>query len=303
MKIIFMGTPDFAVPILEALSKKYEIALVVSQPNRAKKKGVEVLTPVAQFAKNNNLPLFQPEHIKDDNAPIMESDADMMVTAAYGQYIPSFILNKFKHAINVHGSLLPRHRGGAPIQRSLMQGDLKTGVTIMSMTKKLDAGLIYAMKEYVIKEDDNSSTVFNELSLIGRDLLLDVIDDIYNDKNLGVEQDEALATYSPNILPAEEEIHLDNNTKDIINQIKGLAMNPGAYLLVNDIKIKVYKASKVEDNSNLKPGTVINTKKCIVLKTKDAAISLDLVLMPGKKIISGKDFSNGQKIFITGEVI
>ena len=185
MKIIFMGTPDFAVPILEALSKKYEIALVVSQPNRAKKKGVEVLTPVAQFAKNNNLPLFQPEHIKDDNAPIMESDADMMVTAAYGQYIPSFILNKFKHAINVHGSLLPRHRGGAPIQRSLMQGDLKTGVTIMSMTKKLDAGLIYAMKEYVIKEDDNSSTVFNELSLIGRDLLLDVIDDIYNDKNLG----------------------------------------------------------------------------------------------------------------------
>jgi len=303
MKILFMGTPSFAVPILEALSKKYEISLVVSQPNRMKKKGLQVKTPVAEFAEANNLKLFQPESIKDDNLEIMSCDADILVTAAYGQYIPSFILNKFKHAINVHGSILPYHRGGAPIQRCLIEGDKKTGVTIMSMTKKLDAGLIYAIKEYEILDDDNASTLFDKLSIIGRDLLLDTIEDIYNDKNLGVMQNEEEATYSPNISPEEEVIDLNKNSIDIVNQIRGLAMNPGAYLKVSDIKLKVFKASIVEDNSNKAPGTVLNTKKCIVLKTKDSAISLDLVLMPGKKIISGKDFSNGQKIFITNEVI
>lgn len=303
MKIVFMGTPDFAVPILDALNKKYEVKLVVSQPNRQKKKGVEIKTPVAEYATSNNLLLFQPEKIKEDNEIIMSCDADILVTAAYGQYIPSYILEKFKCAINVHGSLLPKHRGGAPIQRAIMQGDKFTGVTIMSMTKKLDAGLMYKKGEYEIKEDDTATKVFNELSIIGRDLLMSSIEDIYNGINKGEAQNEDEATFSPNILPEEEKIDLSDTSVNIINKIKGLAYNPGAYLEVKGTKIKVFMAKEVKEYPNEVPGFVINTKKCIVIKTKDSAISLEQVLVPGKKIISGKDFSNGQKFFIQGEVI
>ena len=139
MKIIFMGTPEFSVPILKALNEKYEVCLVVSQPNRVKKKGVLLDTPVAACAKELNLELFQPTAIKDDYQKILDMNADVLVTAAYGQYVPTKILNSFKKCLNVHASLLPKHRGGAPIQRCLINGDSKTGVAIMEMVKRLDA--------------------------------------------------------------------------------------------------------------------------------------------------------------------
>ncbi|MBQ9124258.1 MAG: methionyl-tRNA formyltransferase [Acholeplasmatales bacterium] len=303
MKIVFMGTPEFAVPILEALNEKYEVCLAVSQPNRVKKKGVLLDTPVASKAKELGIELFQPEKISSDYQKILDMNADMLVTAAYGQYIPSKILNKFKKCINVHGSLLPLHRGGAPIQRCLINGDKKTGVTIMEMTKKLDAGRMYSFKEYEILPEDNNTLLFEKLSIIGRDLLMDSIEDIYNNVNLGIPQDEALASYSPNIAPEEEEIKLNNKAIDIVNRIRGLSYDPGAYLNVNGIKLKIFKANIVEGDSNLLPGTVICTKKKIVLKTLDKAIELLEVLMPGKKIMSGRDFSNGQKIFIEGTII
>ncbi len=302
MKIVFMGTPDFSVPILKALEEKYDVALVISQPNRVKKKGVFVDTPVAACAKELGLHLIQPEHIKDSMEDVI-GKGDILVTAAYGQYVPSKILNSFKKCINVHASLLPHHRGGAPIQRCLMNGDLKTGVTIMEMTKKLDAGKMFAKVEYEIKEDDNNSTLFNKLSLLGRDLLLENIEDIYEGKNLGVEQNEEEATVSPNILPEEEKIDLNDKTVNIINKIRGLAMEPGAYLLVDDIKLKIFKAHDINYIGNEPTGYVLETKKKIVLKTSDSAIELDLVLYPGKKILSGKDFSNGQKLFVKDSLL
>ena len=302
MKIVFMGTPEFSVPILKALNEKYEVTLVISQPNRVKKKGVFLDTPVASCAKELNLNLIQPEKIKD-NMNLVIGKGDILVTAAYGQYVPSKLLNSFKKCINVHASLLPLHRGGAPIQRALMEGDLKTGVTIMEMTKKLDAGRMYAKEEYEIKEDDNNSLLFEKLSIIGRDLLLASIEDIYNGKNEGIEQDEALATVSPNILPEEEKIDLNEKTKNIVNKIKGLAMEPGAYLDIDGIKLKVFKAHDVNYEGCEPTGYVLETKKKIVLKTSDSAIELDLVLYPGKKILSGKDFSNGQKLFIKDSLL
>ena len=303
MKILFMGTPEFSVPILEALNEKYEIALVISQPNRVKKKGVFLDTPVAAKAKELGLNLFQPEHIKEHIDYITGIDADIIVTAAYGQYVPSKILNAFKKCINVHGSILPKYRGGAPIQRCLMNGEKTTGVTIMEMTKKLDAGVMYAKVYYDILEEDNNESLFNKLSIIGRDLLLDNIEDIYNGKNVGEPQDEALATYSPNIAKEEEKIDLNDKTINIINKIRGLAYEPGAYLEVGDIKLKVFKAKEVACEESYEVGYVIDTKKRIVLKTLDSAIELLEVLYPGKKIISGKEFSNGQKLFNCGSVI
>lgn len=297
-----MGTPEFSVPILKALDELYDVALVISQPNRIKKKGVFLDTPVAACAKELGLNLIQPEHIKD-NLDLVIGKGDILVTAAYGQYVPSKILNSFKKCINVHASLLPLHRGGAPIQRCLMEGDLKTGVTIMEMTKRLDAGRMYAKVEYEIEEDDNNSTLFSKLSILGRDLLLESIEDIYNGKNEGIPQNEDEATVSPNILPEEERIDLNDKTENIINKIRGLAMEPGAYLLIDDIKFKIFKAHDIKYSGNEPVGYVLETKKKIVLKTSDSAIELDLVLYPGKKILSGKDFSNGQKLFIKDNLL
>ena len=303
MKIVFMGTPEFSVNVLDKLNSKYEIELVVRQPNRIKKKNELLPTPVAKYAIDNNLELFQPENIKDDYEKILNTEAEILITAAYGQYIPSKILNKFKYKLNVHASLLPKHRGGAPIQRSIMEGDEFTGVSIMEMTKKLDAGKVYAVSKYKILDDDNSTSVFEKLSIIGANLLMDNLEDIINDKNKGLEQDESLATYSKNIAREEEQLDLNKSTIEIINHIRGLANEPGAYINVNGIKFKIFKATKLEDNSNNKPGTVLSVKKGIIIKTIDGAISLDLVLLPGKKIMTGKDFSNGQKLFSEGQYI
>lgn len=298
-----MGTPEFSVPILKALNEKYEVLLVISQPNRVKKKGVLIDTPVASLAKELNLNLIQPEKIADEFEYIKGIGADVLVTAAYGQYVPTKILDLFKYKLNVHGSLLPKHRGGAPIQRCLIEGDKKTGVTIMEMTKKLDAGKMYGVREYEILDSDNSSILFEKLSIIGRDLLLEIIDDIYAGRIEGIAQNEEEATFSKNIDPSEEKLDLNSNALDIRNKVRGLAMEPGSYILVNDIKLKIYDINIIDYEGNEAPGTVLSVKKSITIKVKDKAISLEKLLYPGKKLMSGKDFSNGQKIFKVGEII
>ena len=162
MKLIYLGTPDFSVGPLESLIKAgHEVVLVVSQPNRVKKKGVFIDTPVAAKAKELGLNIIQPETIGEEYEYLKSLEADVLVSAAYGQYVPSKILNLYKKTLNVHGSLLPKHRGGAPIQRAIMNGDDVTGVTIIEMAKKLDAGVMYAKKQYAIKDTDTSDIVFN----------------------------------------------------------------------------------------------------------------------------------------------
>lgn len=301
MKVVFLGTPEFASTILDGIKNNYEVVLVISQPNRVKKKNEYINTPVAEYAKLNNLKLLQPEHIKDIFDELKNINADILITAAYGQYIPSSILNLFKYKLNVHASLLPKRRGGAPIQRALLEGDRVTGVTIMEMAKGLDTGKMYSFEEYEILEEDNSTSLFSKLAIIGKDLLIKSLPDILSGKNQGIEQNESDATFSSNIMPDEEKIDLCDTTFNIINRIRALSYTPGAYILVNNNKIKIFKAHEVENNSTLKPGTVLNTKKEIIIKTKDSAISLDLIQAPGKKMLSGKDFSNGQKIFNIGD--
>ena len=184
-----------------------------------------------------------------------------------------------------------------------MEGDKKTGVTIMEMTKKLDAGKIYGIKEYEILDTDNASILFEKLSIIGRDLLLELFEDIISGKNIGIEQDDKIATFSKNIDKEEEKIDINDTSINIRNKIRGLAYDPGAYLEIDGIRLKIFDVKIVENNSNNKPGTILQTKKEIIIKTKDSAISLESVLYPGKRIMTGKEFSNGQKIFKDGEII
>lgn len=302
MKIVFLGSIEFSKIVLEKLNEKYEVVCVISQPNRVKKKGVFLDTPTAKFAKDNNILLHQPEHIKESVEFLKSLNADVLVSAAYGQYVPSKVLNLFKKTINVHGSLLPKYRGGAPIQRSIMAGDKVTGITLIRMEKALDGGVMYAKKELNILDDEDSDSLFNRLAYLGADLLLENIEDIYNEKNLGEVQDDALATYAPNIEKEEELIDFNNNSKDIINKIRGLSSNPGAYFIFKDTIIKVFKASEVT-GFNGEPGEILITKGGIVIKTLDSAISLDMVLPAGKKLMDGKSFANGQKLFVVGERI
>ena len=303
MKIVFIGTPEFAVPVLEALNEKYEVVLVISQPNRVKKKGVFLDTPVCAKAKELGLNIIQPEKIGDEYEYLKSIDADILVSAAYGQYVPTKILKLYKKTLNVHGSILPKHRGGAPIQRAIMNGDDVTGVTIIEMAKKLDAGLMYAKKEYIIKDTDTSDIVFNELSIIGTNLLMEVIEDVYNGVNVGEVQNEGEATFSPNLTPEEEWISFDKSARMVVRHINSLSSNPGASIKVNDMIIKVYEAEEVVDNSNLAPGTIISLKKQVLIKAKDNAVKINKILVPGKKVLPARDFVNGQKILKELDVI
>ncbi len=304
MKIIFMGTPNFAVPSLEALNEKYEVVLVVSQPAKPEgRKGILKNPPVALKALELGIQLFQPEHIKNEYEYFKNIKADMIVTAAYGQFIPTKILNLYKKCINVHGSLLPHHRGGAPIQRAIINGDKKTGVTIMEMVKKMDAGRMYASSEIPILDSDNNSSLFEKLTIIGKNLLMENIEDIYNGKNEGIMQNEEEATISPNIAPEEEKINFNIDARKVFNLIRGLSDEPGAYCEYNGQRIKIYKASIEKNDSDASPGTIINIKKSLIVKCKTDAISILELQIPGKKRMNVKDFLNGQKLLNLNDII
>lgn len=304
MKIIFMGTPNFAVPSLEALNEKYEVVLVVSQPAKPEgRKGILKNPPVALKALELGIQLFQPEHIKNEYEYFKNIKADMIVTAAYGQFIPTKILNLYKKCINVHGSLLPHHRGGAPIQRAIINGDKKTGVTIMEMVKKMDAGRMYASSEIPILDSDNNSSLFEKLAIIGKNLLIENIEDIYNSKNEGIMQNEEEATISPNIAPEEEKINFNIDARKVFNLIRGLSDEPGAYCEYNGQRIKIYKASIEKNDSDASPGTIINIKKSLIVKCKTDAISILELQIPGKKRMNVKDFLNGQKLLNLNDII
>lgn len=304
MKIIFMGTPNFAVPSLETLNEKYEVVLVVSQPAKPEgRKGILKNPPVALKALELGIQLFQPEHIKNEYEYFKNIKADMIVTAAYGQFIPTKILNLYKKCINVHGSLLPHHRGGAPIQRAIINGDKKTGVTIMEMVKKMDAGRMYASSEIPILDSDNNSSLFEKLAIIGKNLLMENIEDIYNGKNEGIMQNEEEATISPNIAPEEEKINFNIDARKVFNLIRGLSDEPGAYCEYNGQRIKIYKASIEKNDSDASPGTIINIKKSLIVKCKTDAISILELQIPGKKRMNVKDFLNGQKLLNLNDII
>lgn len=304
MKIVFMGTPKFAVPILEALNEKFEISLVVTQADKlvGRKQTLE-FSPVKEKALELGLPVFQPVKLKEDYEAIINSGADVLITAAYGQFVPTKVLKNFKYCLNVHGSLLPRRRGGAPIQRAIIEGDKETGVCIMEMVKGMDQGRVFATSKTPILDTDNCDTMFDKLSIMGRDLLMDNILDIVEGKNPGIPQNEEEATVSPNILPSEEEFNFDDTSRNIFNKIRGLSHEPGAYFVTSNTRVKVYEAQIVENNSDVVPGTVLETKKHLIIKTKDQAIEILKLKVEGKKEMMARDFLNGQKLFVKDNLI
>lgn len=296
-KLIFMGTPDFAATVLEGLldDVNYDVLAVVTQPDRAVGRKKEIkMTPVKEVALAHNLPVYQPEKMSgsDEMAELMTLGADGIVTAAFGQFLPTKLLDSVDFAVNVHASLLPKYRGGAPIHYAIINGDKEAGVTIMEMVKKMDAGDMIAKASTPITDEDNVGTMFEKLAVIGRDLLLKTLPD-YIAGNIKPElQDESKATFSPNITSEEERIDWNKSAREVFNHIRGLYPWPVAHTLLDGKRFKIYEASLAEGQGQ--PGQIIEKgKKTLVVATGDGAISLKTVQPAGKPRMSVVDFLNG----------
>lgn len=296
-KLIFMGTPDFSAAVLNGLldDSNYDVLAVVTQPDRAVGRKKEIkMTPVKEVALAHNLPVYQPEKMSgsEEMAELMTLGADGIVTAAFGQFLPTKLLDSVDFAVNVHASLLPKYRGGAPIHYAIINGEEEAGVTIMEMVKKMDAGDMIAKASTPITDDDNVGTMFEKLAVIGRDLLLKTLPD-YIAGNIKPEpQDESKATFSPNITPEQERIDWNKSARDVFNHIRGLYPWPVAHTLLDGKRFKIYEATLAEGHG--RPGEIIEKgKKSLVVATGDGAISLKTVQPAGKPRMSIVDFLNG----------
>jgi methionyl-tRNA formyltransferase len=308
MKVCFMGSMDFAVPILEGLHKKYGVILVVTQPDRPfGRKQVLKSTPVKIKATELGIEVFQPERIRKDNDRIMEEEFDLIIVAAYGQLIPEKVLFHGRYqAINVHASLLPKYRGGSPMHKAIMDGEKNTGVSIIFMEKSLDSGAILSQAEIEIGDSDNVKDLEDKLSYLGRDLLLDTIEKLLVGKIEAKAQDEKLVSYAYNLKNEDTIIDFKTKAKQINNFVRGLNPWPIAYFFVGDTKIKVFEVEVIDKDISENCGeVVVADKSSLMIQTKAGLISLKRLQMSGKKEMNIKDFMNGagKQLFYEGLIL
>lgn len=298
IKVIFMGTPIFASIILDELIKKYNVIMVVCQPDREKdRKGNIIYSPCKKLAIENNIQVFQPLKIRDEYQKILDMNPDIIITAAYGQIIPDIVLNYPKYgAINVHGSLLPKLRGGAPIHHAIINGDKEIGVTIMYMDKRMDAGDIISQRAIPLTNDMNFDIAYEKLAIIGRDLLIETIPSIINGTNNRIHQNENEVTFGYNITKEEEKINFDDTSMNVYNKIRGLSSVPGAYAIINNKRMKVYSSTISDIKSKNLPGVIEDIRNDgIYVNTKDYIIKLTDIKLEGKKRCPVHEFINGIK--------
>ena len=308
MKIVFMGTPAFAVPSLEMLiAEGYSIAAVVTQPDRPQgRKKVLTPTPVKEAALRHGIPVLQPQRLRSPEAvaELAEYKPDLIVTAAYGQILPKSVLDMPSlGCLNVHGSLLPAYRGGAPIQRSIINGEAVTGITLMYMAEGLDTGDMIAKAEVPIEEPDTAGTMFEKLSQAGAKLLQQELPRLVKGKVDAEPQDEAKATYAPNLTRDDEKIDWSRSSREIYNQIRGLVPYSGGFTLWNGEVFKVWAAANPSSaqvvSSEAQPGTVLGLhEEGIVVKTGDGSLTLLTVQPSGKKAMDAAQFVRGTSLAV-----
>lgn len=297
-RIVFLGTPEFAACVLQGLiDADYNVVAVVSQPDKpVGRKKILMPTPVKEVALKHNIPVYQPTSLRKDFEFLKELDVDMLITTAYGQILSQEVLDIAKiNNINVHASLLPKLRGGAPIHRSIIEGHEKTGVTIMEMVYKMDAGRMYGKKEYAINDEINTTQLFKELAVVGRDLLLETLPLLLENKLEGEVQNEQEVTYAFNIKREEERIDFNNSVKDVHNLIRGLSDVPGAYCIFKEKQFKIYQSKVFSySNDNVEVGTLkIEGKNRLLVKCKDGYLELLSIQLEGKQRMDVKSFLNG----------
>lgn len=299
MKVVFMGTPEFAVPILKLLIDEYDVVGVVTQPDRmVGRKRIITPPPVKELALTHNLKVFQPLKIKEDYQEILALAPDLIVTCAYGQILPEEILQFPKYGcINVHASLLPKLRGGAPIHHAIIDGYKETGITIMYMSKKMDQGDILTQVKTPILDDDTLGSLQYKLGEMAKDLLKSTIPLLIEDKIIPLKQNEEEATYGYNISREEERIDFTKSIEEVDRQVRGLNPVPGAYTTLNGKILKIYDV-RFGDRyyPNTEDGTIVDFHHdgfSVVCGKKELVIT-DMAL-EGKRRCAAKDFLNGVK--------
>lgn len=294
-----MGTPDFSVPVLESLAKSdYEVVLVVTQPDRPKgRKRIITPSPVKQKAVELGLPVFQPERLRDNFEEILQVKPDLIVTAAYGQLLPTNLLEAPPFGcINVHASLLPELRGGAPIHHAIIQGKKDTGITIMYMVEKLDAGDILTKVNVPIEAEDHVGTLHDKLSVAGASLLMETLPKLFNEELTPIKQDEEKATFAANIKREDEWIDWSKDNTDIYNQIRGLHPWPVAYTTYLGKTLKIWWGELDNSEYDGKPGEIVKKNEqddFVVLCGNKRGIRITEIQPAGKKRMSVKDYLQG----------
>lgn len=299
MKIIFMGTPDFAVGTLEALiTGGYEIALVVTQPDKPQGRKMELTPPpVKVCALQHGLEVYQPTRVREQSSMeyLKKYEPDMIVVAAFGQILPKELLELPKYGcINVHASLLPNYRGSAPIQWSILNGDAETGVTIMRMDTGIDTGDMIAKRTVPIEEEDTGGSLFDKLAEVGAKLLVDTIPSIVDGTATYTKQDEACATKVGMIQKSQGVIDFHRSAQEINCQIRALNPWPSAYTKLHGKTLKIWKAKVVAADGNYKPGSIARiTKDELCIATGEGLLSVLEVQLEGKKRMATADFLRG----------
>ena len=299
LKLLFMGTPEISAYVFEKMIEAgYCFVGLVAQPDHpVGRKGIIEKVPTKVVAEKYNIPVFQPEKIRLDYSFMEEIKPDLVITLAYGQIVPQGFLDIPKYGcLNLHGSLLPKYRGASPVQSVLINNEKVTGVTLMEMVKAMDAGRMYAKKEIVIEEDDNSTSLFNKVKEAASELVIESLPLYINNELKGVEQDENEVTFCSIIKPEQEKLDLNMSAQELVGYIRGLSDEPGAYLYLNGLKLKIYKAKVVDNSVSAEVGTIIKAdKNGLYMQAKDGIISLLEIQKEGKKRMDYRSFINGNQ--------
>lgn len=301
VKVLYMGTPDFAVPALKVLEKRADIEIVgvVTQPDKQRGRGHKFQpTPVKAAAEELKIPVFQPEKVKDEAfLELLEKlTPELIVVAAYGKILPSQVINYPKYGcINIHASLLPKYRGAAPIHWCLINGEQKTGVTIMQMDEGLDTGDMLYQKEYTIIDTDTTGILFDKMSELGAMALDEALDKLFEGTLVPEKQDDSLSCYSPMIDKDICKIDFNKTAREISNLVRGLNPFPGAKLYTSDGKMyKILFAEDCNESTTKSPGTIIDGKANIKIAAGDGTVLKILTLQPeGSKAMSTYDYLRG----------
>lgn len=307
VKVVFMGTPEFSLNVLNVLIKNTDVIGVVTQPDKMVGKNKEKsMTPVKKLAQESNILVLQPEKIRKEYTSVLTLNPDLIVTCAYGQIIPEEILNSPKYGcINVHASLLPKLRGGSPLHHALIDGYDKTGVTIMYMDKGMDTGDIILQEEVPILDTDTVGTIHDKLSILGSELLLKALPSIVDGTCKRIKQDDTLATYCHNITHEEEFIDFNKKGREIFNMVRGMNPYPVASFKLDNKVFKVYEIGYEITNKyqNKRIGeVVIQDKKTLAIKVLDGLIYLKKIKKEGKKLMSIVDYLNGEQKSYLGNI-
>ena len=297
VRILYMGTPKMSADVLdELIHEGFNIVGVVAQEDQpVGRKAIITEVPTKVVAKFYNIPVYQPHKIRLDYEFVKEINPDLILTMAYGQIVPQGLLDIPKMgALNLHGSILPKYRGAAPIQRAIMNGETETGVTLMEMVDKMDAGRMYGVEKCEIFPEDNYSSICDKIVKCCVRAARKFIPLYINGDLEGIEQDESQVTFANKIKPETEKLSLEYGVDQFINYVRGMSEEPGAYVLLFGQKFKIFRAEKANQSINGPVGTLL-VNKSLFLKLKDGVIELKEVQLAGKKKMDGRSFANGSR--------